>query len=251
MKEHLDGDFVIYTSIENDKIKEIKKLQLKKYRDLTNTFIVEGDHLVEEAYEAGLLSTIIIGEDVTLSNKYSNIPTMICNHKVMRFLSELDTPNKVLGICQKKKGVIKGNKILALDNIQDPGNLGTIIRSSVAFNVDTIILSEGTVDLYNSKVIRASQGMIFNTNIVIGNLKDYLSNLDNYKIYGTRVDGGKELKLIPKEDKQIIIMGNEGKGVSKEILDMCDEYLYINMSDKCESLNVAVATSIILYELDK
>ena len=176
---------------------------------------------------------------------------MVCNHKVMRFLSELDTPNKVLGICNKKSGVIKGNKILALDNVQDPGNLGTIIRSAVAFNYETIILSSTCVDIYNSKVIRASQGMLFSANVVIGDLKEIFSNLENYTIYGTKVDGGKELKTISKEEKQIIVMGNEGKGVSKEILDMCDEYLYINMNEVCESLNVAVATSIILYELDK
>ena len=240
-----------YTSVENDRVKEIKKLQLKKYRDLTGTFIVEGEHLIDEAYNAGLLKTIILGEDVNLEKKYKDIEIMVCNHKVMRFLSELDTPNKVLGICNKKSGVIKGNKILALDNVQDPGNLGTIIRSSVAFNVDTIILSKTTVDLYNSKVIRASQGMLFSANVVIGDLKEIFSNLENYTIYGTKVDGGKELKTISKEEKQIIVMGNEGKGVSKEILDMCDEYLYINMNEACESLNVAVATSIILYELDK
>ena len=87
-----------YTSIENDKIKEIKKLQLKKYRDLTGNFIVEGEHLIEEAYNAGLLNTIILGEDVTLEKEYKDITVMVCNHKVMRFLSELDTPNKVLGI---------------------------------------------------------------------------------------------------------------------------------------------------------
>ena len=82
-------------------------------------------------------------------------------------------------------------------------------------------------------------------------LKEIFNNLENYTIYGTKVDGGKELKTISKEEKQIIVMGNEGKGISKEILDMCDEYLYINMNEACESLNVAVATSIILYELDK
>ena len=93
--------------------------------------------------------------------------------------------------------------------------------------------------------------MLFSANVVIGDLKEIFSNLENYTIYGTKVDGGKELKTISKEEKQIIVMGNEGKGVSKEILDMCDEYLYINMNEACESLNVAVATSIILYELDK
>lgn len=241
---------MIYTSVDNDRIKEIHKLQTKKYRDITETFIVEGEHLVEEASKAGLLKLVIKGEDVTLAKDYG-VEIITCNHKVMRFLSELDTPNKVLGVCNKKSGVIKGNKILVLDNVQDPGNLGTIIRSSVAFNVSTIILSECCVDLYNSKVIRASQGMLFSSNIVIGDIKELLDSLKNYIIYGTKVDGGEDLRTISKDEKQVIIMGNEGKGVRKEILDMCDKYLYINMNKNCESLNVAVATSIILYELDK
>lgn len=241
---------MIYTSVDNDRIKDIHKLQTKKYRDITETFIVEGEHLVEEASKAGLLKLVIKGEDVTLEKDYG-VETITCNHKVMRFLSELDTPNKVLGVCNKKSGIIKGNKILVLDNVQDPGNLGTIIRSSVAFNVSTIILSEGCVDLYNSKVIRASQGMLFSSNIVIGDIKELLDTLENYTIYGTKVDGGEELRTINKDEKQVIIMGNEGNGVRKEILDMCDKYLYINMNKNCESLNVAVATSIILYELDK
>ncbi len=241
---------MIYTSVDNDRIKDIHKLQTKKYRDITDTFIVEGEHLVEEAYKAGLLKLVIKGEDVILTKDY-DVETITCNHKVMRFLSELDTPNKVLGVCNKKNGIIKGNKILVLDNVQDPGNLGTIIRSGVAFNVSTIILSEGCVDLYNSKVVRASQGMLFSSNIVIGDIKEFLDTLENYTIYGTKVDGGEELQTISRDEKQVIIMGNEGKGVRTEILDMCDKYLYINMNKNCESLNVAVATSIILYELDK
>ena len=241
---------MIYTSVDNDKIKDIHKLHTKKYRDITNTFIVEGDHLVEEASKAGLLKLVVKDEDFTIGKDYE-VDIITCNHKVMRFLSELDNPSKILGICNKKNGLIKGDRILVLDNIQDPGNLGTIIRSAVAFNVSTIILSEGSVDLYNSKVIRASQGMIFSSNIVIGNLKNILNNLSGYTIYGTKVDGGEILKNINKVEKQIIIMGNEGNGVSEELLNMCEKYLYINMNKNCESLNVAVATSIILYELDK
>ena len=170
----------------------------------------------------------------------------------MRYLSELDTPPKMLGICTKlKEQEIKG-KVLILDGIQDPGNLGTIIRSSVAFNIDTIILSEDTVDLYNPKVIRATQGMLFNINIIKRDIKSTIEKLikDNYKIYGTKVNDGKNLKTIEKSKKFAIIMGNEGKGVKSDILDMCDEYIYINMNPLCESLNVAVATSIILYEFD-
>lgn len=239
---------MVYTSIDNDKIKKIKKLQSKKYRDEQNLFIIEGEHLVKEAYKTGVLKTLIIedGYDFNI-----DVDKMICNLKVIKYISELDTPQKVMGICKKSNDTIKGNHILALDGIQDPGNLGTIIRSAVAFNVDTILISNESVNVYNSKVIRASQGMIFHTNIVVCNLKDTIKELKEYKIYGTKVDGGKNVNNIKLENKYVVIMGNEGNGVSKDILDLCNEYLYIDMNKNCESLNVAVATSIILYELSK
>ena len=239
---------MIYSSIDNEKIKMIKKLQTKKFRDIDNLFIVEGDHLVKEAYNAGLLKTLIIEEDYEFSLE---VEKMYCTSKVMKYLSELDTPKKVMGVCLKRNNKVTGNRILALDGVQDPGNLGTIIRSAVAFNVDTIILSEECVDLYNSKVIRASQGMLFHINIVIGNLKEILSSLNDYKIYGTKVDGGTSLDNILVPEKFVIVMGNEGNGMSNEISNICDNYIYIDMNSNCESLNVAVATSIILYELRK
>ena len=142
-----------------------------------------------------------------------------------------------------------------LDEIQDPGNLGTIIRSAVAFNVDTIVLSPNTVDLYNSKVIRATQGMMFHANIVIAELGDVIKELKEKEIpvYGTRVDFGEDIRHLKDKDrkKYCLIMGNEGNGVREEILDMCDEFFYIDMNEKVESLNVGVATSIFLYELNR
>ena len=241
------GDKMVYTSVDNDKIKEIKKLQTKKYRDLTNSFLVEGEHLVDEAYKTGLLEKVIVLDNFQCK---MDVPIINVNLKVMKYLSELDTPSKIIGICNKKNGIICGNKIVALDNVQDPGNLGTIIRSCVAFNIDTLILSKECVDLYNSKVIRASQGMLFNLNVVIDDL-DVLKRLDGYEIFATKVNGGENLKTLKKPDKYVIVMGNEGNGVSKKVLDICSRYLYIDMNNKCESLNVGVATSIILYELDK
>ena len=159
----------------------------------------------------------------------------------------------MIGICKKIESNDIGNKVLILDQIQDPGNLGTIIRSAVAFSFDTIILSNDSVDLYNSKVIRASQGMIFNLNIKRCNLTDIIPKLkkENYKIFGTRVTGGNDIKSIEKNNKFAIIMGNEGNGLSLDIQKLCDEFIYIKMNEKCESLNVGVATSIILYELSK
>lgn len=241
---------MIYTSIENIKIKELKKLNIKKYRDDSQLFIVEGEHLVTEAYKKGFLIEIFKLENCDLN---LDVKSNIVSLNVMKNISTLDSVPKIIGVCKKLDEKELGNNILILDEIQDPGNLGTIIRSSVAFNVNTIILSKNCVDVYNSKVIRATQGMIFNINIIERDLEEFIPQLktNGYKIYGTRVDNGKNIKNVEKNQKRCIIMGNEGKGVRKSILDMCDEYIYIDMNKSCESLNVGVATSIILYELDK
>ncbi len=240
---------MLYSSSENNKIKNLKKLHQKKYRDKTGLFLVEGRHLIIEAYNSGYLKEAII-----LENESLDIDAEInyMTESVKKYLSSLDNPSNMIGVCAKKEEKLDG-KILILDEIQDPGNLGTIIRSSVAFNIDTIILSEKCADAYSSKVLRASQGMIFYTNIITGNLKKYIQILkeNSYQILGTKVTYGNELKNLEKKQKFAIIMGNEGKGVKEDLLNMCDEYIYIKMNKKCESLNVAVATSIILYELDK
>ena len=239
---------MLYTSTSNDYIKYIKKLNQKKYRDIYNEFLIEGEHLVQEAYKNGILKELILEEG---TNFKLDITTNYVSSNVLKYISELDNPPKVIGICNKLEEKSIGNKIVILDGIQDPGNLGTIIRSSVAFNIDTIVLSKDSVDLYNSKVVRASQGMLFNINIIERDIKEFISSLKDYKIYGTKVNGGKSLKEVEKFSKFAIIMGNEGNGVKKEILDMCSDYIYIDMNKNCESLNVGVATSIILYELDK
>ena len=241
---------MVYASVNNEKIKNIKKLQTKKYRDLENKYFIESEHLIQEAYNSDVLDTLIVSEN---SDFKLDINTIVISESVKKYLSELESPKDVMGICKKKEGKIKGNRILILDGIQDPGNLGTIIRSSVAFNVDTIILSNDTVDLYNSKVVRASQGMIFKTNIIKGDLEKLIPFLkeQGYMIYATNLEGGSDIKNINKNEKIAIIMGNEGNGVKKEIFELSDKYIYIKMNENCESLNVGVATSIILYELDK
>ncbi|NLM63613.1 MAG: RNA methyltransferase [Mollicutes bacterium] len=242
---------MLYTSTDNPKIKKIKKLSQKKYRDKYNEFIVEGRHLVLEAYKTGHLKELILEK-----NELFPLPveTNYVTNDIINYLSILKSPTNIIGICDKKKEVKEiGRRILMLDNIQDPGNLGTIIRSAAAFNIDTIILSPDTVDIYNPKVVRATQGMLFHIDIIKVNLIDKIKELKTkgYKILGTKVTVGKNLKSVEKMEKFVIIVGNEGNGVDEEILELCDEYLYIEMSPMCESLNVAVATSIILYELDK
>lgn len=241
---------MIYTSTDNKKIKELKKLNIKKYRDQSNSFLVEGEHLVLEAYKKGLLEELFLEENTKLD---LDVKTSYLSRNVIKFISELDNPSIIIGLCKKVEEKEIGNKVLVLDDIQDPGNFGTIIRSAVAFNIDTIVVSNNTVDLYNSKVIRASQGMLFNINIIRRDLNVFVPELkkEGYQIYATKVNGGKSLKTIEKMEKFVIIMGNEGAGVSDNLMNLADEYLYIDMNSNCESLNVAVATSIILYELDK
>ena len=114
----------------------------------------------------------------------------------MKKLSDNPSIPKIMAVVNKKESTIKGNKILLLDRLQDPGNLGTIIRSAVAFNFDTIILSNDTVDLYNSKVLRSTQGMLFNINILRQDLTNVINELknNNYTIYGTKVDNGYDVK---------------------------------------------------------
>ena len=242
---------VVYSSIENNKIKDIRKLREKKYRDKENLFLIEGDHLVLEAYKAGCIKQLILEQNELFP---LDVDTMYVTNDVINYITTLETPYNVMAICNKLEEKEElGDKILILDNIQDPGNLGTIIRSAVAFNIDTIVLSENTVDLYNSKVVRAAQGMMFHVNIVKKDLLEYIPKLRdfNYKIMGTKVTHGKSLKTIEKSSKFAIIMGNEGSGITEEVEELCDEFIYIDMNSQCESLNVGVATSIILYELDK
>ena len=244
---------MLITSLDNDRIKGYIKLKDRKYRKKTNTFIVEGRHLVLEAYKAGKIIELILEKDEVLP---LDLPIVYVTNEIISRISEMDTPSTVMALCRMdEEKEVTGDKILMLDGIQDPGNLGTIIRSALAFNVDTIVMSPECVDLYNPKVIRSTQGMMFNINIVRCELEPVIENLKSREIpvYGTRVEYGLDVSTLKEKDriKYGLIMGNEGQGVRREILEMCDRYIFIDMNEKVESLNVSVAASIVLYELNK
>lgn len=241
---------MIYTSLDNAKIKELKKLQQKKYRDKESFFLIEGEHLVLEAYKKGYLKQLILEIGSTFPIP---VDTIYVTKEILSALTQLEAPCSIMGVCRKLEEQDLGNRILILDGIQDPGNLGTIIRSAVAFHINTIILSMDTVDLYNTKVVRSTQGLLFHMNIIRKDLREILPSLKEkgYYIYGTKVTYGNQLRTLEKKDRFVIIMGNEGNGLKEETQDFCDAFIYISMSEVCESLNVGVATSIILYELDK
>ncbi len=233
------------TSLSNSKVKEWAKLKDKKYRDETNTFLVESEHLVDEALKKG-----VVKELISLENpKYQD--ATIVSYEVMKKITNQVTPPSICAVCNKLKSEEVKESALLLDDISDPGNLGTIIRSAVAFGFKNIVLSLHSVDVYNPKVIRSSEGMIFHVNIIYSDLLDFINKHSFLTIYGTSVINGKKLRDI-KFNKQVgIIIGNEGRGMSEDLKQFCNELIYIPMNKNCESLNAGVSASIIMYEVSK
>lgn len=244
---------MLITSLDNDRIKGYIKLKERKYRKKTNTFIVEGLHSVLEAYKTGSIIELILEKDEVLP---FDLPCVYVTNEIINKISSLETPSNIMALCKiNNENVELGNKILLLDNVQDPGNLGTIIRSAVAFNVDSIVLSPDCVDVYNPKVLRSTQGMIFHIPIVVRDLFETIDTIkkEEIPVYGTRVEFGEDVSSLKEKDKvkYALVMGNEGNGVKRELLEKCDKNLFIDMSEKVESLNVSVAASILMYELNK
>lgn len=229
------------TSKDNERIKYILKLQSKKYRDLNQAFLVYGDHQIEEAkknnYEL----------DIYTSNP--NKTGMLISDALMKHVSLTESPMDILAIAKKKEEAPYSKRILMLDNIQDPGNMGTLIRSAVGFGFKTIISSLNAVDYYHEKTVRATQGNLFYANLIKAPLIDRIKALKfmGYKIYVTSLQNSKDFKAIHPTDKIVLVLGNEGSGVSETIVELADEAIKLKTTD-IESLNVAIAGSIIMYE---
>ena len=227
------------SSVQNERIKNYAKLNEKKYRDESNLFIIEGLHLVEEAKKYNIIKEVITTNP--------NIDGTLVSEEVMKKITNQKSVVEVCAICEKLENKNITDKILILDTIQDPGNIGTLIRTAVSFGFNTIVM-EACADIYSSKVLRATQGAIFKLNIINTNIIDFIKGLNGYKVYGTSLKNGKPLKTIEKADKIAIILGNEGNGVREEILDITDKNIFIEI-DNMESLNVGIAGGILMYEL--
>ena len=262
----------IISSKDNEQIKAIKKLKEKKYRDETNEYIIEGIKLLKEAIEEKVnIKTIVVCEDCEEdSTKNTNKPSsqieqsllyeiakyecIYVTKKIFNMLSEVKSPQGILAVVEKGDNIENINYsediILALDGIQDPGNLGTILRTLDSANLKQIILSENSADPYNPKVVRSTMGAIFRMNIIrTENLAKTLQSIKKHKfeIVATSLDTEKSIYNI-NYNKKVIVIGNEANGVSKEIQDLADEKVKIPMLGKTESLNASVAASIIIYE---
>ena len=235
------------TSVKNDTIKKILKLKKKKYRDESGLFLVEGEHLVAEALNKGMAKMVITCKD----DNY-DVEVLQVSEDVMKKLAFTMNPQPIMAVCYMKidKEVDYHKKrYILLDHLQDPGNMGTILRTSLALGYHDILISKDSVDLYNDKVIRATQGALFSLNISIVDLADEIKKMQErgIKVYGTALEDAFSIEEVESEARMAFILGNEGNGMSKEILDMVDERLYIPI-DSIESLNVAIAGSIIMYK---
>ena len=239
---------MLITSRDNNRIKHLRKLLDKKNSLNESLFVIEGENLISEAIKSNLLTELYVleGEECQFDFEYDYVTL-----DVMKSISSLSSTPRLVGVSKfiNKKSPL--NKVVLLDGVQDPGNVGTIIRNCVAFGVDTIVLSKGSVNPYNDKVLRSTGGMIYNINIIISDLESIIDKLreDNIKIYGTSLKSSISLENMPKSDKFAIIFGNEGNGVSENILNNCDVNVRIDMERDCESLNVGVSSGIVLYHM--
>jgi TrmH family RNA methyltransferase len=242
---------MIYTSKQNAVIKEIASLKDKKYRLKLGLYIAEGIKMVNEAIKYGLpIQKIVVTEDSKTSIIDNSFDTIIVSSDVFNYLSSDVTPQGVLAVIKITENNVKsnGNRALILDGVSDPGNMGTIIRTAVAFNYNDLYLIN-CVDPYSSKCVRSSMSGIYFVNINKCSLKECLSALDGYKIIVADMHGKDLESYIPTNEKLAIVVGNEANGVSKEVKEIANEVLSIKMSDKSESLNVGVATAIMMYKL--
>lgn len=255
------------SSIQNPLIKEIKLLTQKKHRDGFGKFIIEGFKLIHDAIEFGAeIETILIDDKIKETHEVKKIirfatQTKIIlgfvTEKIIKELSDTVQPQGIIGIVKSKKSEIDEDSIenktlfIMLENIQDPGNLGTIIRSCEAAKIDGLILLKGCVDLYNPKVIRGTMGAIFNLPIYFtDNSEGILHKLkkSGFKLFGTTIDAKKNYFDLDLTKKTVIIFGNESKGLSEEMIDRVDNLIKIPMLGKINSLNVSQSVGIVLYE---
>ena len=252
------------TSKDNETIKHIKKLKEKKYREEYGEFIVEGIKMIEEALNEGAkVKSVIICEDCKTQGCIPNelmyeIAKLNCIYvaeKVFNTITDVINPQGIMAVIEKPQNQEKiinysENVSLLLDNIQDPGNMGTILRTADSLNMKQIIVSKGTADSYNSKVVRSTMGAIFRVKIIeCEDLEKTLKEVkkQKYELVITSLQTKNSIYDI-KYNKKVIVIGNEGNGVSKRIQDMADVKVKIPMIGKTESLNVSVATGIVLYE---
>ncbi len=242
----------------NNLFKEIKKLKEKKHRIKSNKYLIEGLRFVEEAIKSKVsIDSIIFTESFKEKNPElflkinENIKLIQMNEALLKQLCSTENPQGIVGVINMQNKELKSGELVVLvDKVQDPGNMGTIIRSAHAAGAAGIVMTKGTVDIYNDKTLRSTMGSIFYIPIVEDDSLDFVKSLkkEGYKLVVSSLQGKNNFFEENLQGKVMIAVGNEGNGVSDEVYDIADIKVKIPMPGEAESLNVAVATSIMIYE---
>lgn len=254
---------MVITSKDNDTIKFLKKLKDKKYRDQENAYIIEGAKLIKEAIQENIKIKMIIlcdgcstenAIDSDLKYEIAKYECICVSEKIFLSLTNVVNPQGILAVVEKNSN---SNEIdynydlfLILDGLQDPGNMGTILRTADSINLKQIIVSKGSADVYNPKVVRSTMGAIFRIKVIESDdLSKTIKEMKKHKIkvVATSLQTDKSIYDISYE-KTAIVIGNEANGVSEMVFETVDEKVKIPMAGKTESLNASVATAIVLYE---
>ncbi len=238
-------------------VKYIQSLAHKKVRDEQGVFIAEGPKVVAEFLQADKFPyKTIFGLQSWMEQNNALLKNISAENKIeiieseLERISHLQTPNNVVAVFYKKEdepAEFKNNISMMLDEIQDPGNLGTIIRTADWFGIKNIICSIGCVDCYNPKVVQATMGSLSRVNIIYADIEEFIKNNSGIKIYAATLSG-KDVSLF-KIKEGIILIGNESKGISEKLLNISAEQITIPKQGEAESLNAAVACGIILSHL--
>lgn len=248
----------IISSPKNEKIKELAKLQTAKGRKKAGLYLLEGEHLVEEAIkEQALIEMIVVSSNRMENYQYlleqTVVDVLVVSQEVFQKLSMTETTQGILAIVkiENQTETPYSGRIIVLDAVQDPGNLGTIVRTADAAGFDAVVLGTGTVDLYNDKVLRSMQGSHFHIPVFQADLREYLLALKNQdvEVAVTALHRySKDYSILKGKSDIAIVVGNEGQGVSSEVIELADVVVTIPMFGKAESLNVAIASALLMYK---
>jgi TrmH family RNA methyltransferase len=230
---------------------------IQQFKNPGISIVVEGEKLINEAVSAGFeLEYLLFTEKNQSSRICEKIPGLCISDELSEYISDTRTPQGIFAMFERKRfdlNFVQTSKIMILDGVQDPGNVGAIIRSCEAFGFDGAVFSQTCADAYNSKVVRASAGSAFRLPIIRDDLCRIITELKQtgFIVWGTALDSAAvHLRAAVFSEKCAVIIGNEGNGICEEVLRMCDEKLYIPI-DGAQSLNAGVAAGIVCYEMDK
>lgn len=247
----MNGMKMMITSVQNNKVKQWNKLHSRKGRIKSGFFFIEGFHLIEEVHNSDWeITEIIVQDGIDYPEWCSESPVTMVSENVFKNIASTNTPQGIAAVVkmnQTEMGI--GDSVLLVDAIQDPGNLGTIIRTADAAGVESIMLGENTVDMYNDKVIRATQGSLFHLPISHVSIPDEIPRLkkSGFQILASALNGAVPYNEIEIGKKTALIVGNEGAGINDEIIALADSAIKIPIHGKAESLNVSVAAGILMY----